>query len=335
MELADPNKAISNFATNLDSVKGLPLGLRLPYNNNAIGFRFNSIFLSDPSLIRYQYRLLDSDSNWTDIRSSRSITLRNLSPGKYNFQVRAAAGTNDWSIPAEYPFTIVPPIWKRWWFILLTIGIIGFLSYFLLRRREKIIQKREAEKTELQTLKAISYQYQLEIEQVVNYFATSMSEQRTVDDMLWDVARNCISKLGFEDCVIYLKDNKRNMLVQKAAWGPKTAEENLIVNPIEIPVGKGIVGTVALTGKAELINDCSLDDRYIVDDKARYSELTVPMMNEGRLFGVIDSEHPQKNFYTERHLQILTTIASLCAENYRSNQGWNSKRVKRKWKCCA
>ncbi len=313
VDLTDHSIPISEYAEAMDSVKGLPLNIRLPYNKNSVQFQFNSIFLSDPSLVRYQYRLLHADSGWVETRG-QLINFRNLSPGKYEFQVRAAAGNNAWTRPAAYSFTIVPPVWKRWWFITLAVIPIALFIYYLLKRREKLIKRREAEKTELQKLKAISYQYQLEIEQVVNYFATSMSEKKTVDEMLWDLARNCISKLGFDDCVIYLKDEKRNVLVQKAAFGPKTSEEDHIVNPIEIPVGKGIVGSVALSGKPELINDTSLDSRYIVDDIRRFSELTVPMMNENRLIGVIDSEHAQKNFYTERHLQILSTIASLCAD---------------------
>jgi LytS/YehU family sensor histidine kinase len=32
------------------------------------------------------------------------------------------------------------------------------------------------------------------------------------------------------------------------------------------------------------------------------------------VIGVIDSEHSSKNFYTDRHLQILTSIASQCAD---------------------
>ena len=313
VDLTDHSVPISEYATGIDPLKGLPLNIRLPYTKNSIQFDYNSVFLSDPSIVHYQYRLLNSDSSWIETRN-KSISFRGLTPGKYEFQVRAAAGGNAWTKSTNYSFSIIPPIWRRWWFIAAIVLAIALLSFYLLKRRDKIIRRREGEKTELQKLKAISYQYQLEIEQVINYFATSMSEKKTVDEMLWDVARNCISKLGFDDCVIYLKDEKRNVLVQKAAWGPKTTEENRIINPIEIPLGQGIVGTVAQTGKAELINDTSLDSRYIMDDIRRFSELTVPMMNENRILGVIDSEHAHMNFYTERHLQILSTIASLCAD---------------------
>ncbi len=87
----------------------------------------------------------------------------------------------------------------------------------------------------------------------------------------------------------------------------------VLSSPIRIPVGKGIVGSVAETGKAEIIADTAMDDRYILDDALRFSEITVPIISEGQVIGVIDSEHPEKNFFTEKHLSILTAIASLCA----------------------
>jgi two-component system, LytTR family, sensor kinase len=153
----------------------------------------------------------------------------------------------------------------------------------------------------------------LEIEQIINHFATSMNSINNIDELLWNVAKDCISKLGFEDCVIYLKDENEDVLIQKAAWGPKTTEENKIINPIRIPYGKGIVGSVAASGHAEIVDDTAVDDRYIVDDTIRFSEIAVPIVDNGRVIGVIDSEHHQEHFYTERHLQILTTIAALCA----------------------
>jgi len=69
-----------------------------------------------------------------------------------------------------------------------------------------------------------------------------------------------------------------------------------------------------MAGKAEIINDTTIDGRYIIDDAQRFSEISVPILQDGLVIGVIDSEHSQKAFYTNKHLQILTTIASLCAD---------------------
>lgn len=156
-------------------------------------------------------------------------------------------------------------------------------------------------------------QQDLEVEQAVNRFSQTLFLQNTVDDVLWDLAKNCISRLGFADCVIYMLDRERGELVQKAAHGPKNPIDLDILNPITIPVGKGIVGTVAQTGQPEVVDDTSIDPRYIVDDEMRLSEIAVPIISGTTVIGVIDSEHHERGFFTRKHLRVLQTIASLVA----------------------
>jgi signal transduction histidine kinase len=153
----------------------------------------------------------------------------------------------------------------------------------------------------------------IRLEKILNYFATSLYGQNTVDDIFWDVAKNCISKLKFRDCVIYQYNEEKKLLLQKAAYGPKNPHKHEILNPIEIPIEQGIVGTVAKTGKPEIIPDTTKDPRYIVDDQRRLSEVTVPIFVDGKLFGIIDSEHPRRRFFNKNHLLLLEKIALICS----------------------
>ncbi|HRF17600.1 MAG TPA: histidine kinase, partial [Chitinophagaceae bacterium] len=59
--------------------------------------------------------------------------------------------------------------------------------------------------------------------------------------------------------------------------------------------------------------DTTKDSRYIVDDENRLSEITVPIIHEEKVIGIIDSEHSKKHFFTKQHLQALQTIAALCS----------------------
>ena len=148
---------------------------------------------------------------------------------------------------------------------------------------------------------------------VLHDFAIDLLHQETLDDVVWAIARNAIAKLGFVDCVIYLMDEEGNNMIQVAAHGPKNPQKMDILNPIIIPVGEGIVGTVAKTKKAEIIGDTSNDNRYILDDDFRYSEISVPILDgkSNSVIGIIDSEHPEKNFFTNQHKELLQTIAAM------------------------
>lgn len=152
-----------------------------------------------------------------------------------------------------------------------------------------------------------------ELEKILLYFSTSILEKNTEEETLWDLAQNCIAQLRFVDCVIYLLDEEKQALVQKAAHGPKNPKAEDILQPIDIPLGQGITGSVALSGVAEIVGDTSADPRYIVDDAPRLSEIAVPILLDGKVLGVIDCEHPERHFFTGQHLRILSAIASICA----------------------
>jgi len=151
----------------------------------------------------------------------------------------------------------------------------------------------------------------LETERNISYFTQELNNANTLHEILWKLVKSCISKLNLEDCVVYLIDEKSQLLVQQAAFGPKSKEDEKITDPITIKIGNGIVGSVAKSGKHELISDTSKDKRYIIDDDIRYSELAVPIFYQKKVIGVIDSEHRERNFYTNRHVTIFKLLANI------------------------
>ena len=86
--------------------------------------------------------------------------------------------------------------------------------------------------------------------EVIHEFVLSQAQLVSLDEILWNVCRTAIAKLKLVDCVVYLLDEPRQVLVQTAAHGPKNPVAKDILNPIAIPVGEGIVGSVAVSGRA-------------------------------------------------------------------------------------
>ena len=180
-----------------------------------------------------------------------------------------------------------------------------------------IFQKETLEALDNEKIKLQSQNLELQLKEAyltaINDFVTKLLDNETIESIAWEIAENVIDRFGYEDCVIYIIDEEGDSLNQVAAYGPKKAKDRNIVDPISIPIGKGIVGSVAKTGKAEIVSDTTQDSRYIKDDQLRYSEISVPIIADGEVIGVIDSEHPRKFFFTESHLTTLTTIANLAA----------------------
>ena len=241
---------------------------------------FAAINLKGSHNIQYQYKLEGYDNEWQTGKDIREARYASLPAGLYTFRLKASQDGVSWTNAGNtVSLRIIPPLWQRWWFVALCTVLLACTIYYAVqyRRVRAALQKEE-----------------LETEQAINYFASSLHEQQTVDSILWDVARNCIGRLKFEDCVVYLMDEKRKVLVQKAAYGPKSPRQFEISQPIEIPVGRGIVGSVAATGRGEIVEDTTRDSRYIMDDEQRYSEISVPIVSGGKILGVIDCEHSKK-----------------------------------------
>jgi ligand-binding sensor domain-containing protein/putative methionine-R-sulfoxide reductase with GAF domain/anti-sigma regulatory factor (Ser/Thr protein kinase) len=280
-------------------------------SDNQVTFYFGSVDYSQHQRTYYEYKLVDIDKDWVKVTDQHAVHYNSLSPGKYIFKVRISSDSKNWQ-EAENEVTIIiaTPVYKTWWFRLLA-SLLGFITiaYVVNYYRKQQLDKRNHLETEL----------------VITYFASQINSHKNTDDLLWDVAKNCISRLNFEDCVIYLKDEARNVLVQKAAYGPKNPVDFTIHQPIEIPVGMGITGTVAQTGVAEIVNDTASDKRYIVDDDMRRSEIAVPIIIDDKIVGVIDSEHHQRNFFSAKHSSILQTIAVLCANQIQKTKAEEEK----------
>jgi len=148
---------------------------------------------------------------------------------------------------------------------------------------------------------------------ILHQFTLRQSSLEKLEDIVWNIAKTAIAELGFEDCVVYLIGDDGVHLKQVAAHGPKNPVDREIYNQITIPVGDGIVGHVARTGEMQRIDDARLDPRYIEDDDFRLSELAVPISHQGRIIGVLDSEHHAANFFSDEDVRLFTTIASLAS----------------------
>lgn len=170
----------------------------------------------------------------------------------------------------------------------------------------------------------------------MNDFASRLLLADSLDEALWTITDHAVSRLGYADCVVYLVDDAGEFLIQKAAYGPKNDGGHEVKDPISLRIGEGICGHVARTGISELIGDTSKDKRYAVDDSVRLSEITVPILSQGKVIGIIDSEHPERNFYSKEDLEILETVATmvsvkidqaLAQERIASNQKELEKKV--------
>ncbi len=111
---------------------GLPFEAELPYDKNSITFYLAGIQFGTGSNVTFEYQLIGQSDEWIPLNNATSISLNNLEPGDYSFNVRARNSNNLWSSIKSFRFTITPPFWRTWWFFLVVLAVMTGLSIIVL-----------------------------------------------------------------------------------------------------------------------------------------------------------------------------------------------------------
>lgn len=111
------------------------------YSQNNLAIAFDGIWLKNPDKLMFRYRLKGLEDEWLYSNTGKVVSYINLSPGSYRFVVQSKNEEDVWSEEAVYAFSILTPLWQRWWFWVLVIGIGGFSIYAFVQYRLKSLQK--------------------------------------------------------------------------------------------------------------------------------------------------------------------------------------------------
>ncbi|MEJ2103122.1 MAG: GAF domain-containing protein [Ignavibacteriaceae bacterium] len=81
-----------------------------------------------------------------------------------------------------------------------------------------------------------------------------------------------------------------------------------------IELGKGVCGTVAIQKKSIIVPDVDKFEGHIACDSGSRSEIVVPIMNEIKLFGVLDLDSYDYNSFNETDKKYLEEICKFLGE---------------------
>jgi PAS domain S-box-containing protein len=143
---------------------------------------------------------------------------------------------------------------------------------------------------------------------LINNTAKSILGKEDINEIAFEISNSINNYLETSNCIIYLKDNENNKLEKVAGiyFDESTPLENKIVND------------VLKTGNYELINNLNNDKRHVQSLKNNQSKITVPIINDGIVIGVIDAEHESKNYFKIEHVDTIKNIANLVALQLKS-----------------
>jgi sigma-B regulation protein RsbU (phosphoserine phosphatase) len=92
-------------------------------------------------------------------------------------------------------------------------------------------------------------------------------------------------------------------------------------------LGEGLLGYAVQHKEVVLVPDVSTDARYINAVPDARSELVVPLMVKDKCIGAFDLESPELNAFSQRHVELLTPLASQAAVAIENARLWEELRA--------
>lgn len=151
----EPLTHIASMRVNYEKRAMIP-GLKLSHKEKSIIFDYYSVCLINPEAVEYQVMLKGADEDWQPVTEQTEAIYSALAPGKYEFMVKARNSFGSWNKEAvSYEFSILPPFYLRWWFILaVTILVVALVFMYIgirernLRKENRILEEKVAKRTE-------------------------------------------------------------------------------------------------------------------------------------------------------------------------------------------
>ncbi len=110
-------------------------GLDASAPQSRIEVEFLGISFAPGEVLRFQYRLGRTDDEWSAPTEARSVNYASLAPSRYHFEVRTVTADGALGRPATVDFRVLPPVWRRSWFLTLVLALVSGALYQLHRYR--------------------------------------------------------------------------------------------------------------------------------------------------------------------------------------------------------
>jgi len=128
------------------------------------------------------------------------------------------------------------------------------------------------------------------------------------DNILQDVVDFLYNKFDHYSWIGIYIVNDSNLIL--GPWNGPNATEHT-----KIPIGKGVCGSAALSGKTEIVDDVHSDDRYLSCFLSTKSEIVIPIKKNENIVGEIDIDSDKKAAFSKNDKIFLEKVADMLVEH--------------------
>ena len=289
----------------------------LRYTSNDLTFNFAAAFYEDPQNTVYSYRLLGSDTTWSDWVPDHKKEYNNLWEGHYTFEVKSKNQYQQIGTISSYSFRILPPWYRSWWAYIGYVILAGLFFYILVYFRTRKLRDRS-----------------LELEKTVEQRTAQIQEQKNNVEQLSLIGRDINSSLSIENIIHTVYENVNTLMdasvftiglhkpEENSLEFPATIEKNQLLPPFSVSLAdENRFAAWCFNNRQDvIINDYSQDfSKYVgqvtapIAGESPESILYMPLWNKDKAIGVISAQSFSKDAYTDYHINMLRNLATYSA----------------------
>ncbi|MEQ1833993.1 MAG: ATP-binding protein [Candidatus Eisenbacteria bacterium] len=134
-----------------------------------------------------------------------------------------------------------------------------------------------------------------------------------LNTILSTIAKQIRQVIHTDECSVFLYDEQQKVLIPQVCDAQTYVDEMMAVR---LKLGEGITGTVALTGRGEIVNDAEADPRSLTvpgTPPEQSSLLCAPLISRDHVLGVITLSRIGPHGFQQEDLELATLFAGQCS----------------------
>ncbi len=172
------------------------LSLDLASDRNQMEIEYSAIDLASPESLLYQYRLVGTDTDWSEPQERLDVNYARLPSGPFRFEVRAVDADGQISQQsAGFDFVIAAPVWRRSWFLALIAILFTAVIVQLYKYRVRQLLAMERLRTRIATDLHDDIGASLTQISILTELARRGSESQVLSDVA-NIARGLVSDMS-------------------------------------------------------------------------------------------------------------------------------------------
>ena len=165
---------------------------------------------------------------------------------------------------------------------------------------------------------------------LVSEVSKSVSSTLNLSTIMRDAANLIHEKFKYPHVSLFTVHPNRRIIAYEAGSGKRS--KKLQGYTISLDTPKGLMVWAARLGKTILVNDVTLDDRYVpspLPPGNTRSELCIPLVFEGKVVGLLDIQSDKTNAFTEDDQIMFEAVADTMAAAIRNADLYRSEQWRR------